>query len=140
MTQRISQDRDEVLKIDKRGRVRSTPVQRMAALEEFDRSGLSGIKFAALAGINYQTLAAWLSKRRRIAAQQPTPVGGQAGALGPGQHVRWVEAVVDPASQAPPPLQIELPGGVRLEIRSAAQVPLTVDLLRALQLKEGRPC
>ena len=128
-----------MLKVDKRGRVRSTPQQREAALEAFDRSGLSGIKFAALAGINYQTLAGWLGKRRRAAQKAaPAPVEGEAGALASGNAVRWVEAVVDPSLKAT--LHVELAAGMRLEIGSAAQVPLAVQLLKALQGKEGWTC
>ena len=43
------------LKIDRRGRVRSTVAQRQAVLAEFERSGLSGPQFARVAGIAYQT-------------------------------------------------------------------------------------
>jgi hypothetical protein len=139
MTQRISEDRSEVLRVDRRGRVRSTAAQREAALAEFDRSGLSGIKFAALAGINYQTFAAWLGKRRKAA--QPQAASAEAGSgdsLAANGPLRWVEAVVDAGPKAT--LLIELPGGMRLEIGHAAQVPLAVQLLKALQSKEGRPC
>jgi len=125
-----------VLKVDKCGRVRSTAEQRAAALEEFDRSGLSGLKFAALAGINYQTFVAWLGKRRR--AQKAAPVDGEAAALVSNNAMHWVEAVVDPAMKAA--LRVELPGGVRLEIGSAAQIPLAAQLLKALQSKEGWTC
>ena len=51
-----------VLKSDGAGRVQ-TPVERQAELvREFERSGLSGPRFAALAGVKYQTFATW---RRR---------------------------------------------------------------------------
>jgi hypothetical protein len=44
-----------VLKSDGAGRVQ-TPVQRQVELvREFERSGLSGPRFAALSGVNYQT-------------------------------------------------------------------------------------
>jgi hypothetical protein len=139
MTVRTSEDRTEVLKTDKRGRVRSSAAQRAAALAEFDRSGLSGIKFAAMARINYQTFASWLCKRRR-AGQEPAPVDAQAGLPASAMHkpVRWVEAVVDSAIKCP--LCIELPGGVRMEIGNSAHVPLAAQLLKALQGKEGWSC
>ena len=48
---------DEILKTDAMGRVR-TPKARLAALlAEFERSGVSGKKLAALVGVNYQTFA-----------------------------------------------------------------------------------
>jgi DNA-binding transcriptional regulator YiaG len=34
-------------------------------LEEYDRSGMSGVKFAQYVGIKYSTLAYWLQSRRR---------------------------------------------------------------------------
>ena len=46
-----------LLKQDVRGRVRTPRKRREALLDEFERSGLSGPKFAALVGVKYQTLA-----------------------------------------------------------------------------------
>ena len=54
------------LKIDRRGRVRSTVAQRQAVLAEFERSGLSGPQFARVAGIAYQTFVSW--RKRQLAA------------------------------------------------------------------------
>jgi hypothetical protein len=44
-----------VLKQDGLGRVRTPAVRREQLLEEFERSGLSGAKFAALTGVKYST-------------------------------------------------------------------------------------
>jgi len=44
-----------ILKTDTIGRVFTPPARREQLLEEFERSGLSGAKFAALAGIKYPT-------------------------------------------------------------------------------------
>ncbi|HWN95282.1 MAG TPA: hypothetical protein VNT99_09640 [Methylomirabilota bacterium] len=62
----------EILKTDKRGRVRSTPERRRELLEQYDKSGLSGPKFAALTGLKYQTLASWL-QRRRLEREKVSP-------------------------------------------------------------------
>src|SRR5271165_1081733 len=80
-----------ILKTDERGRVQTPADRRESLLDEFERSGLSAVKFAALAGIKYQTFAAWSlrRRRRREAGQTPAPPTGS---------VRWLEAVV-----APPP-------------------------------------
>ena len=48
-----------VLKTDGLGRVKTPVARRESLLDEFERTGLSGAKFAALAGIKYQTFAAW---------------------------------------------------------------------------------
>lgn len=55
----------EVLKQDVRGRVRVPEERREALLDEFERSGASGAKFARLAGSKYATFANWVMKRRR---------------------------------------------------------------------------
>ena len=54
-----------VLKQDVLGRVKTPKARREQLLDEFERSGVSGQKFAELAGIKYQTLATWIQKRQR---------------------------------------------------------------------------
>ena len=57
---------DEViLKQDVLGRVKTPKARREQLLDEFERSGLPGLKFAELAGIKYQTFATWAQQRRR---------------------------------------------------------------------------
>ena len=78
-----------VLKIDEVGRVRTPAERRESLLDEFERSGLSGPKFAALAGIKYQTFAAWAAKRRRQRLSVTAPAK-------PAAPARWLEAMVAP--------------------------------------------
>ncbi len=54
-----------MLKTDVLGRVKTSVRQREAMLDEFERSGLSGTKFAAVVGVKYQTFASWVQKRRK---------------------------------------------------------------------------
>ncbi len=56
---------EAVLKTDAKGRVQTPSERREKLLDEFERSGLSGAKFAALVGIKYQTFAAWAAQRRK---------------------------------------------------------------------------
>jgi len=56
---------ETILKTDVLGRVKTPAARREQLLDEFDRSGLNGRKFAELAGIKYQTFATWAQKRRR---------------------------------------------------------------------------
>jgi hypothetical protein len=51
---------EELLKSDVLGRVRTPVDRREALLDEFERSGLTGQKFAALVGVKYQTFASWI--------------------------------------------------------------------------------
>jgi hypothetical protein len=53
------------LKTDGLGRVRTPLAQREALLDALERSGLSGMKFAALHGLNYPSLADWVQQRKR---------------------------------------------------------------------------
>jgi transposase-like protein len=59
---------DTIMKTDRRGRLRYTPEQRATLIEAYQSSGLSGPRFAAIHGVNYQTLASWLLKRKRAAS------------------------------------------------------------------------
>jgi hypothetical protein len=114
-----------VLKIDGQGRVRTPAARRESLLDEFERSGLSGTKFAALAGIKYQTFAAWACQRRRQrGVSAPATVK-------PADPARWLEAVVDQA-QNPAVLVLQLPGGARVEVADEKQAVLAAVLVRAL--------
>ena len=130
---------DEILKTDAMGRVRTPKARREALLAEFERSGVSGVKFAALVGINYQTFASWVQQWRRQRAKDPSAAKG-AGVL------RLVEAVVVAQSDGAGAvagrevLRVELPGGAWVEIGSGGQVVLAAALLRALVPGEGGAC
>jgi len=127
-------DNGPVLKSDTLGRMRTPVERRKELLAEFERSGLSGKKFAALVGIKYSTFAFWLQQRRRKAAP----------AAKPPDTVRWLEAVVEKAQQSDGKtalaLAVELPGGARLEIHDARQAQLAAALLRSLESPQPSPC
>lgn len=120
----------QILKTDTKGRVHTPKARQESLLDEFERSGLSGPKFAELAGIKYQTFAAWALRRRKRAVVS-------AAAKPPGP-VRWLEAVVEQVQSTghPNSLSLRLPGGARLEISESKQLPLVVALLHALE----QPC
>jgi hypothetical protein len=124
-----------ILKTDTQGRVRTPAVRRERLLDEFERSGLSAVKFSALAGIKYQTFAAWSLRRRKQGAPK-APVR-------PADPVRWLEAVVQeaqaPVTQKTSTVILRLPGGAQLELADLKQVPLAAALLRALESPCGRP-
>jgi hypothetical protein len=120
------QSRTEILKTDKRGRVRTTRQRREELLTEFERSGLSAPRFAEVTGVKYQTLAGWLHRRRK---QQ----GQVAAAQAPG--VQWLETVVQaadlPAPSSSSRLLVRLPSGATLELSHLTQAPLAGAVLRA---------
>jgi hypothetical protein len=121
----------QVLKTDALGRVRTPAPRREELLDEFEKSGASGQQFAELAGIKYQTFATWVQQRRR----QRGATGQTKVVKDPAATVRWLEAVVGKATDhdADSLLPVQLPGGARLEISSARQIPLAAALLRALE-------
>jgi hypothetical protein len=114
----------EILKTDVLGRVRMRPEKRELILDEFERSGLSGAKFAERIGVKYPTFASWVQKRRRKR--------GQYKAKGK-QELALVEAVVgEPEPNRGKALIVELPGGVKVEMRGPKDAPVVAALIREL--------
>ena len=110
----------EILKSDKLGRVQVPPERREAILDEFERSGMSGIAFARHHGIKYQTFAAWRKRRKNASTEAPAR--------------KSAFVLVEPPREIPSSqgLEIELGGGARLWIRSRADVGLAAELIRNL--------
>jgi hypothetical protein len=133
-----------ILKTDARGRVRVPVERREALLDEYEKSGLSGKKFAVLVGIKHQTFATWATKRRKergaVGVRGTRPQESSA----PVPRLQWMEAVVEkdvaPSSQRREPLSVHLPCGARLEIGDSRQVALAAELLRALAGHRELPC
>ena len=130
---------ETILRTDVLGRVKTPAERREQLLDEFERSGLCGQKFAALAGIKYPTFATWAQKRRRQrGAYAVVPRRGIPAKA--TDKVRWLEAVVEQAQgtmvKAGGAFLVHLPGGAQLEISDVKQVEVAVALLRALQ----KPC
>jgi hypothetical protein len=129
----MTQDQ-KLMTTDARGRVRVSDERREALLDEFERSGLSGVKFAQLAGVKYPTFALWVQKRRKARQAQP-----DEGA----QPVTFAEAIVDRGTGVmigAAGLTIELPGGARLLVQSPVQLQMAAELLRMVALSGSRGC
>lgn len=121
-----------VLKTDERGRVWTPPAQREALLDEFERSGLSGMRFAALHGVKYPSFANWVQGRRRRRAAQPLAAPGSSG-TGPAA-MQWLEAEVGAgkSGEGSGGLVVHLPCGVRVELTHPHHVRLATQLVQAL--------
>ena len=129
-----------ILKTDTRGRVRVPVERREELLKEFDRSGISAMKFARLAGIKYATFANWLAKRRRTGGGAQAHGGAEGGANSVGGPVRLFEAVADSERRfalGGVCMTIEFSGGARLLVESPAQLPMVAELL-ALAAQSSR--
>ncbi len=136
-----------ILKTDRLGRVRTPSAQREALLDAFERSGLSGMKFAALHGVKYPSFANWVQQRKRHRLMDGAGAGvGSEDVIDrtmapSGSAAQWWEAVVDNGAArkdetgcAGPGigLHLLLPGGVRMEITAADQVGWAAHLLQLL--------
>ena len=127
-----TQSGEQILKTDALQRVRTPPERKEQLLDEFERSGLSGMKFAAVVGMKYSTLAGWAAKRRRQG--QVGPPAAPSAKSSPPLH--WVEAVLDQAQGGVGQrgvLTVQWRSGARLEISHASQVKLAAALLQALE-------
>jgi transposase-like protein len=109
--------------LDTRGRVRTSREQRRLLLAEFERSGLSAAEFARRTGLKYSTFAFWVQRYRRT--KRPSRKA----------PLRLLEAVLTTATPTTA-LTVHLPGGARLELREAGQIPLAAALVHALE----KPC
>ena len=134
---------DGVLKVDRKGRVRTPPERREALLDEYEKSGMSGKGFAEHYGINYQTFYSWRCKRRK--ARGSAKRGKRPASAGAAETPSFTLAVAElPAPEAAPPdgglLEVALPGGVHLSVTSVAGARLAVELIRLLGKAPARPC
>ena len=112
---------EQVLKTDEVGRVRTPVERREQLLAEFERSGLSAVKYAALVGVKYSTFAGWVHRRGKQA-------GSASVAVKPVDSVRWLQAVVEraPAPGEQSAVVLQLPGGARLPITQKGVSPRIV--------------
>jgi hypothetical protein len=142
--------RAEILKQDGRGRVRVPAARREALLDEFEKSGASGARFARLAGIKYSTFAAWVLKRRKERGRSAKTVPGSRAGLndavlsaGP---VRLFEALLEGGNGARRPavgsdgLLIELPGGSRILVESPVQLQMAAELVALIAQNTRARC
>ena len=128
----------QILSQDARGRVLVSRERRESLLEEYDRSGMSGVKFAQYVGIKYSTLAYWLQSRRRHRKREKLLL--KAGAdTGAGKSTGgWIEAVVEEGSPPRVPagaLRIYFAGGAYAQISNAGEAALAAELLGRLGSK-----
>jgi hypothetical protein len=128
----------EILSQDAQGRVLVSRERRELLLEQYDRSGMSGVKFAEYIGIKYSTLAYWLQSRRRKREREKLSLRASAEPEPSNSNGSWIEAVVEKGSQPRVPtgaLRIYFAGGAYCQISSAAEAALAAELLGRLGSK-----
>ena len=140
----------EILKQDRRGRVHVPVQRREALLDEFEKSGVTGAKFAQLAGIKYATFAGWVRKRHKqrgkLEQKQACPSSRANEAVVSAGPMRLFEALVEgervverePVSARG--LVVQLPGGSRILIDSPAQLQMAAELVALIAQNTGGRC
>jgi hypothetical protein len=121
------QGQDEVLKRDKRGRLRVTRQRRTALLAEFERSGLSAVRFTEMYGIKYQTFMGW---RKRWGKKPP---GQSSGNSSLAKTFGLQEVLVGDEPAVASLLEVQLPEGISLRIGNRDQAVLAAILIGRLQ-------
>lgn len=117
----------QILNADKLGRVQVPAEGRESLLEEFERSGMTGVEFAEHHGIKYQTFASWRQSRKKAKASH-------RGSAPEFYLVETSESQsLETDSGSASELRINLPGGARVKVRSREKVALAMELLRALR-------
>jgi len=106
------------IKTDDTGRLRLSSDHKIALLDSFEQSGMSGIQFAKLHGLKYPTFISWVRKRKDQS---------EISNCGP-----FVEVEFTQCSASNTPLCIALPNGAKIEVHSHSQVSLAADLLNKL--------
>jgi hypothetical protein len=133
-----AEEPEEILSQDARGRVLATQERREVLLAEYDRSGMSGVRFAQYAGIKYSTLAYWLKRRRQQRQKEKSLITASAEAKTGRSNGGWIEAVVENPSGSGVPagaLRIYFAGGAYCQISNASEAALAAELLGRLGAK-----
>lgn len=139
MTLASEEQAGQILSQDARGRVLITQERRDLLLEEYDHSGMSGVRFAQYVGIKYTTLAHWLRRRRRQRQKEKLLVKAGADAEPAKNNATWIEAVVEKngsrSREKAGVLRIYFAAGAYCQVSGAAEVALAAELLGRLGAK-----
>jgi hypothetical protein len=128
----------EILSRDAQGRVLVSRERRELLLEQYDRSGMSGVKFAEYIGIKYSTLAYWLQSRRRRGEREKSLLKADTDTEPSKSNGAWIEAVVENGARSRiqgGALRIYFAGGAYCQVSSAAEAALAGELLGRLGSK-----
>jgi hypothetical protein len=129
-------EQQNILGADERGRVRVSDERREALLDEFERSGLSAVRFVERIGVKYPTFAQWVQRRRK-ARQEEAVTKAKPGPM------TFLEAVMDPPAEvraATHGLTVMLPGGAHVVVETVVQLRLAAELLGMLASLGGQGC
>lgn len=128
----------QIFKRDTMGRVRLPRARREELVDEYERSGISGVQFAAYVGVKYSTLANWIQKREYRQQQEKSLIKAESGAQRDKGNGRWVEAVIERSTEPKMPegsLRIYFSGGAYCQISNPREAGLAAELIGRLGSK-----
>ncbi|MBT8450078.1 MAG: hypothetical protein KJO69_10330 [Gammaproteobacteria bacterium] len=156
MTTDNTENDGRLLKTDSLGRVIVPIEQREQLLDNFEQSSMSGAAFAKLHGIHVQTFASWIQKRRKSrgdyddptirrqlrmgkkrakrkeVAQQKAKPNPSTSDSDPSQY-NFIEVALDSQNEVClEPIELVLPKGVILRLKSEQQVGLAKKIIEQL--------
>jgi transposase len=125
----------EILKQDKIGRVHTPEKRREILLEQYERSGMSGMQYAAYIGVKYPTFANWKQKWRQRKAAATKAISVKKNGDLKKASLKWVEASLETKEEenkTASSLIVELACGGRMKMDNTKQVELAAELLKKL--------
>lgn len=139
---------EKILRTDVLGRVQTPADLREAILDEFEKSGLSGTKFAKARGLKYPTFATWIQARRKVRSEYPllaqvapetSPTSASFRDGGGGKESFTFVELTRQQSEAPAPSQnggdrllIELGDKVKIHVQNDHHIIMAAKLIRSL--------
>ncbi len=143
-----SQSHGKILRTDVLGRVMTPADLRDAILDEFEKSGLAGTKFAQARGLKYSTLITWRQARRKVRGEyrlltQIAPEtsstldslrDGEAGEK-PFTFVELTHQQAEPPTPSPSGgdrLLIEVGDNVKIHVQNDHHIIMAAKLIRSL--------
>ena len=126
------EDGEEILKVDRLGRVRVPKARREELLDAFGGSGMSGSSFAKQHGIHVQTFASWIQKRRRSRGDYEREEVRRELRMSKKPTLELIEVEVGSSSEGEP-LEVVLGNGLTIRITSRSQLGLLKTLISELQ-------
>jgi hypothetical protein len=124
-----------VLKTDVLGRVKIAKEHREALLDAFERAGISGKAFARHHGVNYQTFASWIQKRRKERGSYPGMGGGSTEPLKLTLAEVELPAPVPPCThrRLQPLAEIVVGDGLALRVHEGIAMAFVAELVKTLR-------
>ncbi|MEM9299814.1 MAG: hypothetical protein AAGA64_15690 [Bacteroidota bacterium] len=120
MVRTMTQEETIIWKTDVLGRVTMPSARREEVLDEYECSDMPAARFAKVHGINEQTFATWVQKRKKKRIKK--------------QPLALVEAVVAEKSKD---IKMELANGIRIEISDHSQLSLEHLLIKFKHTDSG---